>query len=138
MFGSDPVRGRRAQVLGDLERAVLDRLWSDGPADVRGMHRAVGEPRGITSNTIQSTLERLHRKGLATRTRRGRAYWYGASLTRREWLCGAIEDLLRGIPGAGTDTVLSAFVDVLERASEEDLAQLERRVRARRRRRSGP
>lgn len=116
---------------------MLDCLWSDGPADVRTMHRAVGEPRGITSNTIQSTLERLHRKGIATRLKRGRAYLYGARLTRREWLSDAIEELLRGVPGAGTETVVSAFVDVLERASESELAELERRVRERRRRGRG-
>ena len=125
---------RRAFSLGELERAVLDRLWSDGPADVRTMHRAVGEPRGITLNTIQSTLERLHRKGIATRRKRGRAYLYGASLTRREWLSNAVEELVRGVPGAGAETVVSAFVDVLERTSEGRLEELERRVRERRRR----
>jgi predicted transcriptional regulator len=124
----------RAFALGDLERAVLERLWSDGPADVREMHQAVGAPRGITPNTVQSTLERLHRKGMATRCKRGRAYRYGAALSRRDWLSGAIEELLRGVPGAGAETVLSAFVDVVARTSEERLAELERRVRERRRR----
>lgn len=125
---------RRAFALGELERAVIDRLWSDGPADVRTMHRAVGETRGISPNTIQSTLERLHRKGIATRQKVGRAYLYGARLTRREWLSYAIEELVRGVPGAGAETVVSAFVDVLERTSEGRLAELERRVRERRRR----
>jgi predicted transcriptional regulator len=125
---------RRAYALGELERAVLDRLWSDGPADVRTMHRAVGQPRGITPNTIQSTLERLHRKGFATRRKRGRAYLYGASLTRREWLSNAVEELVRGLPGAGAGTIVSAFVDVLERTSEDQLEELERRVRERRQR----
>jgi predicted transcriptional regulator len=126
------MRRRRAYVLGELERAVLDRLWSAGPADVRTMHRAVGEPRGITPNTIQSTLERLHRKGIATRRKRGRAYVYDASLTRREWLSNAVEELVRGVPGTRAETLVSAFVDVLERTSEDRLEELERRVRERR------
>lgn len=125
---------RRFLRLGELEHAVLDRLWSDGPADVRSVHCAIGEPRGITPNTIQSTLERLHRKGLATRHKRGRAYLYAPGLTRREWLSHAIEDLVRRVRGAGSEAVVSAFVDVLERTSQDRLAELERCVRERRRR----
>jgi predicted transcriptional regulator len=116
---------------------VLGRLWSDGPADVRGVHAAVGEPRGITPNTIQSTLERLHRKGLASRRKQGRAFLYAATLTRRQWLARQLEELLRGVPGAGAETVASAFVDALERTGEAQLAALERLVRDRRERGPG-
>ena len=131
------MRGK-AFALGELEREVLDRLWSDGRADVRTMHQRVGESRGISSNTVQSTLERLHRKGLARRWKRGRAYLYEAALTRREWLSNAIEDLVRGVPRTGAETVVSAFVDLLERTGEEQLAALERRIRERRSRESKP
>ncbi len=123
----------KAFALGALERAVLDRLWSDGPSDVRAMQRAVGEPRGIRSNTVQSTLERLHRKGLARRSKQGRAYLYEATLSRGEWLSQAIEQVLHDLPGAGAETLLSAFVDLLERSGDEPLAALERRIRERRR-----
>jgi predicted transcriptional regulator len=120
-------------VLGELERAVLDRLWSAGASDVRAMHDALGEARGIRANTIQSTLERLHRKGLARRWKQGRAYVYEASLTRREWLANAMEELVRTVPGAEPETVVSAFVDLVERTGEAQLAALEKRVREKRR-----
>jgi predicted transcriptional regulator len=70
----------RRSALGRLEMAVLDRLWSAGEADVTAMHAAVGEPRALSRNTIQSTLERLARKGLAERTKVGREH---ASAARR-------------------------------------------------------
>ena len=53
--------------LGALEEAVLEHLWRAGEADVIQAHRAVGTPRGIGVNTVGSALERLHRKGLASR-----------------------------------------------------------------------
>jgi predicted transcriptional regulator len=53
--------------LGELESAVLERLWSAGPEDVKAVHQAVGARRGITLNTVQSTMERLYRKGLLAR-----------------------------------------------------------------------
>ena len=63
---------KRPVVLGRLEIAVLERLWDAGPADVAAMHAAVGEPRGLARNTIQSTLERLARKELAEGRKIGR------------------------------------------------------------------
>lgn len=125
----------RTPVLGALEMAVLDRLWSAGPADVAAMHAAVGAPRGLASNTIQSTLERLFRKGLADRRKVGRAFEYSARITRGEWLTRALGGVLEATPGADGETLHAAFVDLVERAGETSLAALEERIRQRRRER---
>jgi predicted transcriptional regulator len=118
--------------LGELERLVLAQLWSEGPADVKTMHRAIGEARGIRPNTIQSTLERLHRKGLAARIKQGRAYSYRARISRREWVARSLEGLLGAVPGADAALLLSTFVDLAERAGADHLEELERLVRERR------
>jgi predicted transcriptional regulator len=117
--------------LGELERAVLDHLWRAGPCDVTSVHGSVGEARGITRNTVQSTLERLCRKRLAAREKRGRAYIYAAAVSRREWLAESIHELLGSLPGAA-DALAPGFVDLAERTSEALLDELDRRVRARR------
>jgi predicted transcriptional regulator len=135
-MGRDPERSR-ARVLGALERAVLDALWSAGASDVKAMHRAVGTARGIAPNTIQSTLERLVRKGLAERRKVGRAFEYAPRLSRREWLAAELEALLVDAKGPAR-LLLAAFVDLTERAGAERLSELEALVRERRRERSGP
>lgn len=118
--------------LGNLERAVLTRLWSHGPADPRRMHAAVGAPRGITVNTVQSTLERLCRKRLAARSKRGRSYCYAARVSREEWVARCLEELLCGLPGTEPRAYLATFVSLAERAGPGHLEELERLVRARR------
>jgi predicted transcriptional regulator len=128
------VRQRRRLQLGQLERAVLDRLWSHGEADVKAMHAALGVSRGIAPNTVQSTLERLFRKRLCERTKVGRAYSYRALISRREWVARSLEGLFEAVPGADPQLLLSGFVDLAERAGAEHLAELERMVRRRRRR----
>ena len=125
----------RTPALGALEMAVLDRLWSVGPADVAAMHAAIGVPRGLASNTIQSTLERLFRKGLADRRKIGRAFEYSARITRSEWLMRALGGVLDATPGADGETLHAAFVDLVERAGDSSLAALEERIRQRRRER---
>lgn len=53
--------------LGELEMAVLEHLWSNGEFDAKSVHAALGKVRGISHNTIQSTLERLFKKKLLAR-----------------------------------------------------------------------
>jgi predicted transcriptional regulator len=127
------VRQRRRPQLGELERAVLDRLWSHGAADVKAMHAAVGVRRGIAPNTVQSTLERLFRKRLCERTKVGRAYSYRPLVSRREWVARSLEGLFESVPGADPQLLLSGFVDLAERAGAEHLEELERMVKERRR-----
>lgn len=122
----------RDRPLGGLERAVLDRLWTSGPTDVKTLHRSLGRERGLAPTTIQSTLERLHRKGLLERTKRGRAFVYRPRLTRREWVARALAGAIDALPGADPRLLLAAFVDLAERAGAAQLEELERLVRQRR------
>jgi hypothetical protein len=46
--------------LGELEKAVLEHLWSVEAADAKAVHSIIGTQRGITLNTIQSTLRYHH------------------------------------------------------------------------------
>jgi len=123
--------------LGDLELAVLDRLWAGGPAEVSAMHAAVGSARGISPNTVHSALERLVRKQLAERSRSGRAYEYRAAVSRRDWLARCFDGVASELPGASAETLFVAFVDLAERVGPDALAELERLVRERRLGRGG-
>lgn len=121
--------------IGRLEAAVLDHLWSGGAGNVREVHAAVGAPRGISPNTVHSTLERLVRKGLVERRKRGRAFDYCARVSRREWMAHSLAEVAAELPGTRAEIVLAAFIDVAERAGSAQLEELERLVRERRRER---
>jgi predicted transcriptional regulator len=123
--------------LGPLELLVMDQLWRGGPQDVAAMHRSVGSKRGVSRNTIHSTLERLVRKELAQRRKVGRAYEYYATRSRSEWVAASLNALLRAVPGSGPGAVIASFVDVAEQVGDDALETLERLVRERRRTRSG-
>jgi predicted transcriptional regulator len=101
---------------------------------VKSVHAAVGAPRGISPNTVHSALERLVRKGLAQRSKQGRAYAYRAAVSRREWMRRGLAGVASELPGADARALLAAFVDLAERAGDERLAELERLVRERRQR----
>lgn len=128
-------RAARLPLLGPLERLVLEELWRAGTRDVAQVHACISLRRDVARNTVQTTLERLVRKRLATRARRGRAYVYEAALTRREWIARALDDLVASLPRVESQLLAASFVDLADRTSPELLDALAERVRARERER---
>lgn len=118
--------------LGDLESAVLDRLWETGGADVQEMHAAVGRRRGISANTVGSALERLYRKGLLEREKVSHAYRYRAVLDRESFRARKVLEAAGGLEELRRGGLLAAFVDLVADNDQDALAELARLVRRRR------
>lgn len=110
----------------------MEHLWSTGAHSAKGVHHSLGRRRGITVNTIQSTLERLYRKKLATRGKVSHAYVYSPALTREQLMGRLIGDVISSVSGSGAEQMLSAFVDFAVRADKTHLNRLERLIAERR------
>lgn len=111
--------------LGEVERAVLEVLWADGPMNPVSVHERVGEPRGISVNTVSSAMKRLHEKGLLSREKVSHAYVYATALTRAELQRQLIDAIGAQFDGDGSTGMLAAFVDVAGDRGEATLRRLE-------------
>lgn len=123
----------RIAKLGELELAVLERLWTVGEMDVLEAHAAIGARRGISPNTVGSTLERLHRKRLATRKKVSHAYRYRPAVSREEFQAQRLVQAAGGLRELKNAGLLAAFVDLVADADIDALGKLERLVRRKRR-----
>jgi predicted transcriptional regulator len=119
--------------LGELETSVLEHLWSRGDGDAKSVHAALGKRRGITLNTIQSTLKRLFEKRLLVRDKVSHAHVYRPRMPREDFHRAALEGLVSGLLRGEASSLVAAFVDLTERAGPEHLARLEALVAERRR-----
>lgn len=106
-----------ANGLGDLERAIMERLWaSDEPLVVREIAEQLeatdGKKRAYT--TVMTVADRLAKKGLTSRERDGRAWRYSASATREELTAQALRETLADWGGEGqeSDAVLHFLQDM--------------------------
>jgi predicted transcriptional regulator len=122
----------RRRPLGELEMAVLEHLWGAGSASAKAVHSALGVSRGITLNTVQSTLERLHHKGLLRREKVSHAYIYAPQVLREELMAQLIGEVIAVFTGNKSQALLSAFVDLAAQVDEQNLDRLERLIAARR------
>ena len=119
-------------LLGELELAILDRLWDVGEGDAKAVHAQLGTRRGITLNTVQSAMKRLHGKGLLERTKVSHAFVYAPALAREEFHREAVQEVVEALLHGEADAMVAAFVDVAERAGGDVLAQLEALIGQRR------
>ena len=109
-------RGDRLPDLGERELAVLEVLWAGGAQSSQAVQGLMpGKP--ISLSTVQSTLERLFRKQLVSRTKAGRAYLYQASIGRSELIGGLLRDLARDVAGGELAPMVSGFLQYV--ASED-------------------
>jgi predicted transcriptional regulator len=110
----------------------LAALWRQVGRDVKSVHGEIGMRRGISLKTVQSTLERLFRKGLVQREKVSHAYLYTPALQRKELMERLIGDVVETLSDGRPEPMLAAFVDLAARVDEENLARLERLLAERR------
>ena len=115
--------------LGDLEVATLEAVWSRGEADAHELHRHFSSSRGISLSTVQSTLERLHRKGLLARSKVSHAYVYFPAKSREAVMARLVDEALGRFRAKNHDGLLAAFAGITASANTETLEALEKMVR---------
>ena len=127
-----PFRSASRQ-LGPLEQRLLDWLWVRGSATVRELTEEACQELAYT--TVMTTLDRLFKKGLLTRSEEGRAFRYAPRLSReelhREAASQAIRQLLDATPASSLP--LSFLVEILGERDQQLLDDLRKLVDRKRR-----
>lgn len=105
-------RGSGLPPLGQRELSVLEVLWAGGPLSAQQVLERL-PAAGIGLSTVQSTLERLGRKGILQREKAGRAYVYRALLSRSEIIGSLLRDIAQELAGGDRAAMISGFMDYL-------------------------
>ncbi|WP_072691088.1 BlaI/MecI/CopY family transcriptional regulator [Rhodococcus marinonascens] len=82
--------------LGELERAVMDHLWSTSePQTVRQVHEELATRRDLAYTTVMTVLQRLAKKHLVIQQRDDRAHRYLPVHQREELVASLMVDALQ-------------------------------------------
>ena len=111
--------------LGELEREVMDRLWSTPePQTVRQVHEALAAHRDLAYTTIMTVLQRLAKKNLVVQHRDDRAHRYAPTHGRDELVAGLMVDALDQAADSGSRQ--AALVHFVERVGVDEARALRR------------
>lgn len=121
----DALRHRRLPDLGEREMLALEALWQGGQASAQQVLANMAGAE-ISLSTVQSTLERLHRKRLVSRSKIGRAYHYSAVLSRSQLISGLMRDMAEDLAAGDLAPMISGFVNYISAQSPELADELTR------------
>src|ERR1700738_1428319 len=111
--------------LGELERAVMDHLWSSrGPQPVRQVHEALSAQRDLAYTTIMTVLQRLAKKNLVVQHRDDRAHRYAPMHGRDVLVAGLTADAPDQAAASGSRE--AALVHFVDRVGADEAAALRR------------
>ena len=109
--------------LGAREFDVLETLWHSGSLTSRQVLERL-TAKQLSLSTVQSTLERLHRKGLLERTKASRSFVYTPAVTRENMISRLLHEIAENLADGNSAPMVSGFLEYLgEDAPEYDALQ---------------
>jgi predicted transcriptional regulator len=119
--------------LGNLEMEVMRFLWSSGESNVRDVVEKLDRPLAYT--TVMTTLDRLYKKGLLSRQKTDRAFFYAPRMSRAEFESQWAAELVAGFLAETQHSrapLVSYLVDAVGNMDGALLDELEEKIRRRR------
>lgn len=120
-----------------LEYSVLTELWRAGTASVRELHERLGVPQGLVYTTTAKVVDRLRRKGLIRRQRKGKAFSYQPCIAREDVERARARNAVARLLGPAPRSAVAALVEAVDSVDPELLDELERAVASLRRAKNG-
>ena len=104
----------------------MERLWaSEDSVAVRDVLEDLRKQRAIAYTTVMTVLDNLHRKGMVTREKAGRAYRYLPAHTREQYTAALMEQVLAGSGNRG-----AALMHFVEQMPPEEIRRLRKALDA--------
>ena len=117
--------------LTDLQQAILDFLWSNGPATADAIREGIRRQHPLKDSSIRTLLRRLEARGFLSHTVDGKVFVYAAGMPSQQVAVSAIRQVIQRFCSGSVETLLVGMVDenVLSGAELERLVQKVRKKR---------
>lgn len=123
-------RNRSTHLLTDLQKAILDFLWANGPSTADAIREGIRRQHPLKDSSIRTLLRRLEARGFLSHTVEGKVFVYAAGVPSQQVAVSAIRQVIQRFCAGSVEQLLVGMVDenVLTAA---DLERLARKVRKR-------
>lgn len=100
--------------LGPLEQEVMDCAWREEVVSVKDVHSCLKKSRKIAYTTVMTIMTRLTEKGLLTRNKQGKAFFYSPKKTREQTVKTMIGKIIDSLVDQFGEEAVVAFSDELK------------------------
>jgi BlaI family transcriptional regulator, penicillinase repressor len=124
-------RSTSSGALTRLQQAILDLLWSRGPATAEQVRLGLTSRFPLKDSSVRTLLRRLEARGYVAHAVRGKSFAYHALLPRHKVAMRAVRQIIDRFWSGSVDQFLAGMVDenLLSPREVDRLARLVRRKR---------
>lgn len=110
---------------GELE--ILQALWEEEPATVRQVHEKLSTIKDVGYTTTLKQMQRLHEKGILSRTETGKTHLYATTVKEDEVQQTIFQKMVNNVfKGSAIDLAMHALGN--SEPSEAELRELEKLI----------
>jgi BlaI family penicillinase repressor len=118
-------RNSSRSALTQLQQAILEFLWSDGPATAEQIREALRPRHPLKDPSVRTLLRRLEARGYVAHRTEGKVFVYRTLVPRRRVAAGAVQQIIERFWSGSVEQFLVGMVDekVLSLRQLERLAE---------------
>jgi BlaI family penicillinase repressor len=118
-------RNSHIKRLGEVEQAVMDYVWANGPCSSEECRESLASTRPMKESTIRTVLRRLEQKGYIAHSVVGRTFIYRAAEPRQNVVAQAVKNLIDRFCGGSAEEFVIGMVDnqVIDRKQFDRIAR---------------
>jgi predicted transcriptional regulator len=113
--------------LGELQRAVMERVWELGEATVHDVRERLGPKKKLAYTTVLTVLQKLEKTGWLDHRAEANHYIYLPTRSREEAGAGSVRGFLKRV---FDDDAVAMFQHLIRESdlSEDDLLELRKMI----------
>jgi BlaI family transcriptional regulator, penicillinase repressor len=120
-------RNTQRRPLTELQQAILDRLWSSGPATAEQIRAALLPAHRLKDSSVRTLLRRLEARGYVSHQLEGKTFVYEAMLARRRVAAHSVRQIIDRFWSGSVEQFLSGMVDE-KILTPAEIARLARKI----------
>jgi BlaI family penicillinase repressor len=122
-------RNTHSQPLTPLQQAILNVLWTDGPATAEVIRERISGAHPLKDSTVRTLLRRLEARGFVTHELDGKVFIYSAKSAAQSVAARAVRQIIERFWSGSVEQFITGMVDE-KVLSAGELEKLAKKVRA--------
>ena len=114
--------------LTELQQAILDTLWSSGPATAEQLREALLATHRLKDSSVRTLLRRLEARGYVSHRLEGKAFVYEATMARKRVAAHSVRQIIERFWSGSVEQFLTGMVDE-KILTPAEIARLARKIR---------
>ena len=121
------LRNTQRRPLTELQQAILDWLWSSGPATAEQIREALVPAHRLKDSSVRTLLRRLEARGYVSHRLDGKAFVYEAMMAPKRVAAHSVRQIIDRFWSGSVEQFLSGMVDE-KILTPAEIARLARKI----------